>query len=361
MSTKTRDEKVELYIKSKLDKAEKQTLNDFRVLENFDHIYKVLDDLIPVKAQGFRGVVATAIAGMYWDPSYDPLNQFYQCKPRALFEGPIYNVFSGRIPCGKSDPLNVAKNAYVLDESWAAGKKPAWAALAAVEFLKLLKKSPQAEKETLIDFFFFELVQYAKSVKNYPVEVPKSNELSNIQIANNLIKFCLEFPESGTIPQKVIAILLEAAFSTQESTVQGANESVFGTNTTSKKPADIWIETAGEVGTLYEITVKGVNKKRLDDALQHVINLKLSTLPLVFICRIPEDIKSLEGVQLESESATLIHRGKTVDFIDIGAFIRSICTILSKEALQAAVENLAQFIGAIDRPTTTKRGWNSIF
>lgn len=78
-------------------------------------------------------------------------------------------------------------------------------------------------------------------------------------------------------------------------TVVGGEESVFGTNTTSKKAADIWVEEDGKPVNLYEITVKKkVDIKRLSDSLHalhalhalHDMNVLDSNIHI--ICRLPD-------------------------------------------------------------------------
>ena len=58
------------------------------------------------------------MTGLHLNDSYDPLNNFYGCNPRSIFEGGIwYALQENGIPCGKSDPLNVAKNINELNEA----------------------------------------------------------------------------------------------------------------------------------------------------------------------------------------------------------------------------------------------------
>lgn len=360
MSKQERNERVKAYITEQLDLAENSSAADFLGLSEYDEADQILTNLIEVKPLGFRGVVATAIAGMFVNPDYDPLNNFYACNPRSLFESAIYYSFSGRVPCGKSDPLNVAKNQFVLDETWAQGRRPASAAQAAVDFLRMIVRN-HGEREQLINFYFFKLLSFAKKSTSVPIIIPDSDADSKLELGRKLARFSLEFPESGTIPQKVIALLLTATFDGTNSKVQGADESVFGTNTTSKKPADLWIESNGTVTSLFEVTVKKVDEKRLEDAVAHVYNLGLIENPLTFICRLPEDVASLDLIAEEKNSATLNFKGKLVDFCDLSSFIVSLSAAISNDAMEGMVENLAKFVKQIERPIATKNGWNSIF
>lgn len=361
MSTSDRDRKVQDYIKKKLDQAEVQSVEKFYKIRDFDEIEKILENLIFVKIKGFRGIVATAIAGQLINPNYDPLNDFYGCNPRPIYENGVFKSFYGRIPCGKSDPLNVAKNVSKLDSGWVQGKRPMTAAQAVVDFLTILKDRPN-DRDILVDFYFYKLVEYASSVASINLNIPISNKLSKLELSDKIARFTLEYPESGTIPQMVIAILLEANFRGSELLVEGSSESVFGTNTTSKKPADIWIEKDNEVVSLFEITVKKVDNKRLSDAVESIVSLDLLDLPLTFICRLPEDIKNLDLPYSDyGLSATYNYKGKKIDFVDISGFIKVMCSVISEDAMQDAIYKLAEFVNDIDRPVTTKNGWNSLF
>lgn len=87
------------------------------------------------------------------------------------------------------------------------------------------------------------------------------------QLAEKLATFCVIYPESGSVPQFIVARLLAHLYSQSSVTVEGGEESVFGTNTTSKKPADIWTSQNGNILNLYEVTVKAISLKRLDDCI----------------------------------------------------------------------------------------------
>ena len=140
MSTSERNDKARNYVVDKLSLVSRLDDKAFEKLENLKSVETILDNLIEVKANGFRGIVATALAGKHLNPSYDPLNNFYDCNPRSIFEKGIWYAFdSKKIPSGKSDPLNVAKNISVLDEEWVRGRRPQSAARAAVDFLRIFE------------------------------------------------------------------------------------------------------------------------------------------------------------------------------------------------------------------------------
>ena len=359
MSTTQRNERAKNYITSKLDNAQGHNEQRFVSLGDYEEVSSTLDDLIKVKAMGFRGVVATALTGMYLNPtSYNPLQRFYDCNPRSIFEQGIFYAFEGRVPCGKSDPLNVAKNQYSLDKDWATGKRPQKAAMAAVAFLeRVVNEVDSNTQDLLIEFFFYRLYQYAESVSSIVIAAPESDQISHQEFAHKLSKFTYDYPESGTIPQLVISLLLEECFSKSEVSVIGGDESVFGTNTTSKKPADIWLELNNNSYNLYEVTVKKVDYKRLDDSLQALHAMGMMEKSVHFICRLPEDVSTLT----EYQDGICAYKDKSFNFIDLKQFILTAVTLLDVDAIEKITDSLVEFIGQIERPISTKEGWNKVF
>ena len=357
MEVAQRNEQAKQFILTKLEHVKQYTQKDFKNLADYEDLSSILQNLIFVGAKGFRGVVATAITGKFLNPEYDPLNNFYSCNPRSIFEQGIFYAFENRIPCGKSDPLNVAKNINVLNDEWANGKRPQSAAQAAVDYLRRIESASGEEQEQIINFFFFKLVEYANSVASIQIEMPEQQELANQVFGHRLLRFVLEYPESGTIPQLVVSKLMKKLYSGSSIVVEGGDESVFGTNTTSKKPADIWLESANTPYNLFEITVKKVDAKRLDDCIQSLDSVQMLDRQVSFICRIPNDISTLSGI----ENGALNYKGKFFNFVDISGFLLSITSLLSEQEVFEVMQDLQNFIEQIERPLTTKNGWNKIF
>lgn len=357
MNVAQRNELAKQFVTNKLNLVSNFTETDFQNLPRYQYLKSKLHDLIFVNSKGFRGVVATAITGKYLNPDYDPLNDFYSCNPRAIFEHGIFYAFENRIPCGKSDPLNVAKNINSLNDEWANGKRPQSAAQAAVDYLRCIESASRDEKEHLINYFFFKLVEYADSVASIQIDIPDQQETANQLLAHKLLYFLLEYPESGTIPQLVVSKLIKKLYSSSTIVVEGGDESVFGTNTTSKKPADIWLESYNNAYNLFEITVKKVDFKRLDDCIQSLDSVGMLDRQVSFICRIPEDINSLSSIN----HGVLNYKGKQFNFIDIRSFTLSIVTLLSAQEINEVIMDLQCFMRDIDRPIKTKNGWNEIF
>lgn len=359
MSAEERNKKAKDYVHKKLQEARSLTLKDFSDVDSDAAFKKTLNDLIFVKANGFRGIALTAIVGLYLNPEYDPLNDFYACSPRAIFEQGIwYALNENGIPSGKSDPLNVAKNISVIDENWTKGKRPESAALAAVMFLRALVASKNTKKyNKIVDYFFFQLDQYAKSVAAIEIKGVSGDLNAAQSISRKLIDFTLRYPESGTIPQFVIGNLIKYLYEGSSYEVGGVNESVFGTNTTSKKPADIWVLEDGIPVNLYEITVKKIDGKRLDDCLDALQKLDILNIPVTFICRVPVDTK---GVLADTEGLSE-YKGKPIYVVDISNFITVTLSLLTQDQIDRYMQGLVEFLQSVNRPVATKEGWKKIF
>lgn len=345
------------YVNTRLGVAKTKNEGDFPEFDADSNVYKLLTDLIEVNAKGFRGVVVTALTGLHLNEDYDPLNNFYGCNPRSIFEfGIWYALQENGIPCGKSDPLNVAKNANQLNEGWAQGRRPQSAAMAVVEYLRLVMAAKKSKRARLIDYFFFRLWKYSQTITGFQLAEIESSDHSNQTVGNKLVGFTLKYPESGNLPQYLVAQLLSGLFRTSETEVIGGDESVFGTNTTSKKPADIWLETDGNPTNLYEVTVKPVSLKRLDDSLDALQSTGHLNLPVTFICRFDLDTRDLNVID-----GSFQYKGKLFDFVDYKSFCLSIFSILNDEECSTVLKNVAGFVQDKNISMRTKTGWNEFF
>lgn len=364
LTAKERNEKVIGYFTTIITRAKDTSEDAYKDLEGYQGVKEALDELISHQYDGFRGVVMTAIGGMHLYDDYNPLDDFYKCKPRSVFEHGIYYVLEQfKIPSGKSAPLNVAKGITKLNEAWVSGRKSnsQLAAQSAIDFLQALidyKHNPEVFN-SLIDYFFMRLEVYAASVRSIDVETVDTQTDSKIILANKLIQFTLQYPEAGTVPQMVVGKLLRYTIARDNKHVKGEDESVFGTNTTSKKPADIWVEDdEGNTLILYEITVKKVDYKRLEDSVHAIAQLDNVDNEIIFICRLPDDIKTLE---LGEGQYTLYYKGQWFNFIDISSFIINCIMLLSDEELEQYFIEMNDFVQEVNRKEKTKNGWNEIF
>ncbi|HOW76884.1 MAG TPA: helix-turn-helix transcriptional regulator [Candidatus Competibacteraceae bacterium] len=359
MKVEERKEFVHHWLSARLSYAKSLSGEEFKKIHDEVAISQVLTDLIETSAKGFRGVVLTSLAGYHVDKSFNPLVDFYACNPRSIFEQIIWYVLTEyNIPCGKSDPLNVAKNINKLDRSWAKDRRPEKAALAAVAFLERYFGENNTEQQSLLeDYFFYKLIKYSESVAAIAIVSADTSSVSRQWLAESLIQLSLNAPESGATSQLLIASLLKQIFKGGTVIVCGGEESVFGTNTTAKKPADIWLEENDKVTSLFEVTLKKIDQKRLEDCLESMRFLQLEAVPVTFICRIPEDISTLEGVSTN----TLLYKDRQIDFVDYSSFIRSSFALVRTEAAGEIYDSMQEFVERITTSVKTKGVWNSIF
>ncbi|HEX5422570.1 MAG TPA: hypothetical protein VFW94_03410 [Candidatus Acidoferrales bacterium] len=352
-----RNNSGQYYVNTRLGVAKTKKEEDFPEFVEGSEVHKLLTDLIEVNAKGFRGVVVTALTGLHLNEHYDPLNDFYGCNPRSIFEGGIwYALQENGVPCGKSDPLNVAKNANQLNEDWAQGRRPQSAATAVVRYLRLVIEAKRNKRARLIDYFFFRLWKFSQTISDFRLAEIKSSDYSRQTQGNKLVDFTLKYPESGNLPQYLIAQLLSGLFRTSKIDVVGGDESVFGTNTTSKKPADIWLEIDGNLINLYEVTVKPISLKRLDDSLDALHSTGHLNYPITFICRIDLDVKDLN-----ISNGSLYYKKKKFDFVDYKYFCLSVFSLLSDDEFSIVLKNVASFVKDKNISIKTKSGWNEFF
>lgn len=359
MKIEERNQKVAYWLSAKLTRAKSLAESDFKKLKDASAVSEVLSDLIETNAKGFRGVVLTSLAGHHVDSNFSPLSDFYACNPRSIFEHAIWYVLTEHnIPCGKSDPLNVAKNINALDENWAKDRRPEKSAMAAVRFLQLFFREKDANQKALLeDLFFYKLVKYAEGIASIEIVGADTSSVSRQWLADSLVQFSLNAPESGATPQLLIASVMKELFSRSDLSVCGGDESVFGTNTTSKKPADIWIEDEGNVALLYEVTLKKVDQKRLEDLIESTRTMQLDAIPITFICRIPEDVSTLGSIK----SNTLEYRGRRIEFVDYASFVRSSFSVIGTDSAERIHDAVHDFVELVTTSVPTKNMWNLIF
>ena len=323
---------------------------------------KVLERLVPIETDGFRGITLTAIMGKYVRDDINTGTEFDSIHPRGLFENGIRPVLKEfRIPTSASAPLNVAKNTQVLDEKWAEGRKPEDSALAAVDYIRRINRhwhDPDF-REDLVMMFVQRLVAYAAEVSSHDAVLVGLEGAPPLSLAHKLAKFICDFPEGGSIPQFVVGTLLDQLRlnDTDYQFVGGLDASAFGTNTTSNKPADLWEKLAdGSLGNLYEVTCKRVDHTRLDAAVDSFAQLELPNMPITFVCRLPDDVASLE-----LENGTIIVRGVTFQFVDISEFVIAIFILLNARKQGEVLSCVANFISDPARKIRTKQGWSKAF
>jgi len=352
MSASERNERVYSYVSGLfIDVA-----NGEKVIEDIDESIKVLvRNFVNISQKGFREIVLTSICGMFIDNEFKATEDFYKCNPRSIYEGAIRQALEDMmIPCGKSGPLNVAKNADGIDHSWAKGKRPEKAAISVVDFLINLEKLEGENRNNLINYYISEMLKLAEEVRSTIINVPDVED-SRLFLAEKISSFVTLCPEGGAVPQYFFGSLLE--FSTKSQIdVFGTDESVFGTNTTSKKPGDIWTEVNGEIDKIYEITVKPIDNNRLKDCSQNIKEQNLADKVVTFVCRTPDDLKYLD---FENENAVIFFDVR-YEFVDITNYFKYTLLGMTDSDFQDFLNKIKDFIEDYNRPMKTKQLWNSL-
>ena len=322
----------------------------------------VLERLIPIHTDGFRGITLTAIMGKMVREDINSSNEFGDINPRPVFEKGIRPVLKRhKVPTGASPPLNVAKNVQVIDEKWAEGRKPEDAALAAVDYIRRVNRHWQNEalRRDLILMFLERLLEFADEIGQLDVELELSAEEAPISIARRLSNFVIDFPEAGAAPQFLFSRLLEALRGEDASieSVLGGDASVFGTNSTSSKPADVWeVLPDQNIGNLFEVSCKKVDYERLDAAVESYAKLNWPNLPVTFVCLLPENVRELSLVD-----GAVIHRGMRFQFCDLRSFIEVSFILLTPVKRVWVVEQFNEFVSDPSRRIKTKKAWADLF
>lgn len=321
-------------------------------------IVSMIANIIHCEALGFRGIVITSFAGKFLDSTFDPTKDFYSCNPRSIFEKGIrLALLENNIPCGKSDPLNVAKAIKQINLEWAKGKRPMSVAQDVVNLLEYLfvKKTTKAEFQKIQAYFFLELSK--QKIVATQIDMPERLDANSIKVANLLIEFMTAYPDGGATPQFFCGEILHLSFEDDPNLhVGGLDADVNATNTTSKKPGDIWIENSkGKLEKIYEITLKSVDNNRIEDCVQNLKRLKIApSLEITFLCRIPEDTSSLT---FEANANLMASRNHLFLFLDIRNFFYYGFIALTKEKQQKFIMDTQKFMNELKRKKAVRDAW----
>ena len=85
--------------------------------------------------------------------------------------------------------------------------------------------------------------------------------------------------------------------------------------------------------------------------------MALDSIPITFICRIPDDTSTLGGIK----SNTLEYKGKKIEFVDYGYFVRSSFSMISTDSAEIVHDSMREFVELVTTSVATKNMWNVIF
>jgi hypothetical protein len=284
-----------------------------------------LEKLFSTDSWGFREIVLVIVVARLLDESYQATKSFYDCNPRALFEGPIRDALLSRaIPHRKSGPLNIAKATERIDSQWAAQRRPQDVAEVVVRLVNVIDSLSEEDLKNFAANFLTRFLNEAKRIESLTIEVsPDSDPINLFRICRQLI---IEAPDGGNTPQRIVGFLLETYHEELKTgvLVSGHLDRASVTNTTSKKPGDI-LETLedGTILQIFEVTVKRFDAARIRDSSDSVkAILGDQHSEVIVICReddLPDNVTddNDSGLYLGSlEFEGLIYR-----FIDIYEWI----------------------------------------
>ncbi len=103
-------------------------------------------------------------------------------------------------------------------------------------------------------------------------------------------------------------------------------------------------------GILYEITVKTIDEKCLDDCADNLEKLGRSCSNIIIICNLPKDIETLD-----LKENYLNYRGIGFQFLDIKEFVKTSYCLLTEPQREKIIQNLGAFVSDPNRKIPTYR------
>ena len=301
-----------------------QSLRDISLetLEVFDTLYQFSSKTLKGKSasKGFAGVVLVAVLGRLLKPEYAPHQDFYDIHPRSLFEKFIFPVLREyRAPIGKSDPLNVAKNIGQINLEWAKGKDPESAAKAAVHLTEWASAATEPQLKHMLEGLMWWYLTLGKWLGHTLEAPPYADQAPDVfQLCSELIK---KAPTGGYSAQTIVGLILKMRLLFWQSplALEGVGESVFATNTTSKKAGDLVLSSESQ-HLIYEVTTKKIDLKRLEDCFDSIMSSRKDdqkSAEAIFLCT-PENVSELKIQRLPTQ---IMLRGLKFGFINLFEWI----------------------------------------
>ena len=274
-----------------------------------------LDLIFNAKAKSFRELLLTILVAKALDPTYSPSTDLYACSPRPLFEGPIRRQLTDLgVPRGKSGPVNMAKATQALNRDWAARRREKDAAMALVRIAKWLDAAPDSDLSALRSEVARRFLLLAVESAELFVEIDPREDLARlVSLSHALMQ---EAPAGGATAQVLVGAVLSIVVPGAGS-VSGHLDSVYATNTTSRKAGDIIISPQGSTPHVVEVTQKRFDLQRMEDSYQAVRDMDAAenrrTSRVLVLCR-DEDVPA--GVVAMDDSPADTYRG-TATLLDL--------------------------------------------
>jgi hypothetical protein len=319
-------------------------------------VSEALDVVFAAKARGFREIILTVVLATLIDPDYRSSVDLYACNPRALYEKGIRPALEDfNVPCGQSGPLNIAKAAPALDDSWAAQRRPLAAAQATLSVVACLEADSN-NPEMLADALAYLFREEAQLVEELRSKVPDVADIDWLfDLSSGLIAGA---PDGGNTAQRVCGYLLEQSLSNSTMTLSGHADSASTTNATSNKPGDLAVtHSDGTVAAVYEITTKPFTNQRISECSQSLrsFNAKsgeqLATVKVLCRRENAPEFGAADGRSDAGVLAVVLDAGTTYEFFEIETWIAGQLINLTADDRKVFFATLREYV---NQPNTRR-------
>lgn len=342
-------------------------INDDIAIEDYEY-KQSLDQLFNTTVWGFREILLVVVVAMQLDNSFRASTGFYDCNPRAIYEGPIKDfLISKDIPHRKSGPLNVAKATVGLDATWAAQRRPAAAAAEVVKIIDFMEEKEEDIRKRSFNVgvsIMRRLIEQTKRLEALAVQVDPSADPERLFYL--CYKLITKTPDSGNTPQKIAAFLLKNyhLFMFTGIKVTGEEDRASVTSTTSKKPGDVNEERDGLIYKVYEVTVKPFDLARIRDSYDCVSiynSMNDSDISeIIVICRRGDCPEEMHSSGLSGFLGSYRYQEVTYYFWDIFEWIANTLQRMTNASRKGFYLNLNGYISEINTAEKVKLLWQQL-
>jgi hypothetical protein len=329
-------------------------------------LHEDIEQIVDSKTLSFRELLLVILIARSLDPNYCATSDLYACSPRAIYEGPIRAFLQGqRIPCGQSGPLNIAKAIKAIDGSWAATRRPR---ANAEQLLKVVERIESGSSKLVSQALTCLLSLLAtQAVPLRRPQVPHAKQLTPVWLSGALQQMIAKVPDRGNTAQRISGLLLRSYLKELGShfAVSGGEESVFATNTTSKKAGDIVVlDGPKQPWLVIEVTTKPFGPQRMSEAVQasETYAELVAEVPheTVVLC-LPENVP--HGARVQSAGLLIgdvVHEDHHFTFVDLYVWIESVIISLPSEARANWLANWEELMNDPNVREEVRRTWRSL-
>jgi len=329
-------------------------------------LHTEMQSIVASKTLGFRELLLVIILARLLDKNYRATVDLYGCSPRAMYEGPIRRFLEdNRVPCGQSGPLNIAKAIKKIDYAWASTRRPRENAEELLRVVETLESSEGEFAYSTLDCLLGLLLNYA-----VPRQAPRKHDTMHLQAAamsGALKAMILKIPDRGNTAQRITGLLLHSYIAEVGSrySVAGGEESVFATNTTSKKAGDLVVfKEPSRPWMVYEVTTKSFGIQRMSEAVQASARFAdvsgkypSETIVLCLPDNVPPDARVNSGGLLIGSAQ---YDGHEFTFVDVLHWIESIVTALPYEAKSSFYLKWEEILSQPNVRSEVRNGWYAL-